>query len=252
MNKAKLISYIMAGYPDLKSSYELALKLIESGTDILEIGIPFSDPVADGKTIQYAASKALENNININNCLDLSLRIKKKYPNIKIILMGYFNPIYHYGSSSFIKDAIKAGINSLIIVDLPYEEQINYPEFNNKNLPLVNLITPLTSKNRLQQITRRNNEFLYYISVFGITGTQEPNLTIAEENIRQIRKICKNKIALGFGIKKPEQAQKAAKFSDFIVIGSAYLDIIRLHENNINNAAKEIYNFNQKIKISIS
>ena len=142
--KAKLISYIVAGYPDLEQSHKIAIELIKTGTDILEIGIPFSDPVADGKIIQYSTNEALKNNINLDDCLRLTTKIKKDYPHIKIILMGYFNPIFKYGIKKFNKAAIKANVDSLIIVDLPYEEQINYLEYLDAKLPLINLVTHLT------------------------------------------------------------------------------------------------------------
>lgn len=245
--KAKLISYIVAGYPDLEQSHKIAIELIKTGTDILEIGIPFSDPVADGKIIQYSTNEALKNNINLDDCLRLTTKIKKDYPHIKIILMGYFNPIFKYGIKTFNKAAIKANVDSLIIVDLPYEEQINYLEYLDAKLPLINLVTPLTSEKRLKQINKANNEFIYYISVFGITGTQEPDFAIAKNQINKIKKITNKKIALGFGIKKAHQVKEAANIADYVVIGSAYLEIIKKDENNIQKILTNIAKYNTDI-----
>ena len=247
LNKAALVSYVMVGDPNLKTSYEIIEALIKSGSDVIELGMPFSDPVADGDAIQKAAKRALKNNISISDCLSLANKLKENYPDIPLILMGYFNPIHKYGTKKFIRDASKSGIDGLIIVDLPYEELINYPEFEASSISIINLITPLTKGDRLKNILKKASSFLYYISVFGITGTQKPNLKSVKKEVLILRKATKKKIAVGFGINSKAQVKELSGFSDLIVIGSAYCKIIEKHQTKKSILLKELKAFNKSL-----
>lgn len=246
--KTALVSYVVAGDPDLDTSYDIISTLIESGTDIIELGIPFSDPVADGVTIQNASKRSLIHNVNLKNILQLTKRITTKYPNIPIILMGYLNPINQYGIKKFLNDAKYHNVSGLIIVDLPYEEIINYPEFRKKNsVPLINLVTSLTSKERLKKVDKISSEFIYYISVFGTTGTKEPNLDIVTKELKRIKTQTSHKIAVGFGIKSGKQIEILKINADLIVIGSAYCTIIEKNLDDKANLLNRLEIFNQEI-----
>ena len=234
-----LNSYVMAGDPDLETSYKIIESLIESGSKIIELGMPFSDPVADGEVIQRAALRSLKNDVSIDDCFALVARVNEKYPSVPIILMGYLNPIFFYGVKEFADKAKEIGVAGLIIVDLPYEEQINFAELNSEALPLIPLITPLTTGERLDNILKEAYSFLYYISVFGTTGTQKPDLEAAIKEVGKLREKSGNKkIAIGFGIKEKEQIDFLRGKVDICIIGSAYCRII---EENMAAGGEKIY-----------
>ncbi len=239
-NTSTLVSYIMTGDPDLNSSYKIAETLIKSGTKILELGVPFSDPAADGLTIQKAAKRALKNDISLKDCFLLAKKLGKNYPEVPIILMGYLNPIFHYGTKKFAKEAIKNNVSGLIIVDLPYEEQKDYPELNSPTLPLIQLITPLSTRERLKNILAETHSFLYFISVFGVTGTKKPNLDQVIEHLKELK--TDKKIAVGFGINSKSQITTLQ--ADLIVIGSAYIKIIEENLDNKDLMLKKLRKFN--------
>ena len=247
-NKTALVSYVVAGDPDIDSSYEIIKKLIASGSDIIEIGMPFSDPVADGKDIQAAAQRALSNNINLQQIFKLAKKIEQNYPDIPIILMGYLNPIFKYGTKKFLADAKENNISALIIVDLPYEEIRNYPEFiADENIPLINLITPLTKNDRLNAIDKISRGFIYFISVFGITGSKKPDLDVVLTNLQHVKKQISHKIAVGFGIDSGAQLQKLKSHADLVVIGSAYCRIIADNLDDQDKLLTKLGEFNQDI-----
>ncbi len=252
INKTALVSYVVAGDPDLQTSYKICETLIKTGTDIIELGMPFSDPVADGATIQNAANRALKQNINLENCFSLAKKLGEKYSETPIILMGYLNPILHYGVSKFIKAAEQHNISGLIIVDLPLEELENYPELrNSRKLPVIPLVTPLTSMSRLQKMSDSMAAFIYFISVFGITGSKTPDLKKVERELNYIKKHIKKKIAVGFGINNAEQIKSLRKFSDLVVIGSAYCKIIEAHLSEPKIMLEQLASFNQQISSNL-
>ena len=243
-----LVSYVMAGDPDLNSTYNIIESLIRSGTDIIELGMPFSDPVADGKTIQNAAIRALKNNISLNDIFSLTRKIGKKHPNTPIILMGYLNPINHYGIDKFLESAKSHNISGLIIVDLPYEELLNYPALlNEEEVPLIHLITNLTKNQRLKEIAESAKSFLYYISVFGTTGTKTPDLIEVNKKISELKKQTGKKIAVGFGIKSKSQFKQLQSNADLCVIGSAYCNIIEDNLKNPDILLEKLSNFNNEL-----
>jgi len=248
LNKTALVSYVMIGDPDLKTSYDITKTLLTSGTDVIELGMPFSDPAADGKVIQEAGQRALKNGVSIPDCLKLSKKINKDFPDKPIILMGYFNPILNYGTVKFLKDCDNVVGSGLIIVDLPYEEMLNYPEFFDSKVALINLITPLTVGARLKSILARAKGFLYYISVFGITGTQKPNLANVNKQVAKLKKLTKKKVAVGFGIKSKAQITELGKTANLAVIGSAYCKIIADNSSNKKQLLAKLKEFNSKLK----
>ena len=227
-NKKALGIFITAGYPDIKISEKILLSLSSIGVDFIEIGIPFSDPMADGPLIQESSEVSIKNGMNVSLCLDLVKKIRVKNQSIPIILMGYYNPIYSYGNTKFIKKAKNYGVDGLIIVDLPLEEDNElFYETERHNLHLIRLVTPTTDTGRLKNITKDARGFIYYVSVAGITGTKSALIKDVQSKINSIKKISKLPIIVGFGIKTPNQAKEMSKISDGIVLGSAIVEKIK-------------------------
>lgn len=247
-NKTGLVSFTMAGDPSIELSEEIINKLIESGSDIIEIGMPFSDPVADGPAIQQAGIRALKNNIALQDILNLVKNIRKEDNQTPIILMGYFNPIHKYGFELFCKDAEISGVDGLIIVDTPYEEVKKYhPTIKKYNLSLINLVTPLTTEARLEKILSISDSFLYYISICGITGTKKPTISEIETKVKTIKKHTNLPIAVGFGITSKSQIDELKNIADLVIIGSEYCRKISKDSDSYGNIMNEIVKFNNQL-----
>ena len=233
-NKKKALGiFVTAGDPDFKNSLDLITNFPEYGVDFIEIGMPFSDPMADGPSIQLSSQRALKSGMNLGKCLSLIKIFREKNNHTPIILMGYFNPIYKFGKEKFIKNCVELGVDALIIVDLPPEEDNEfYVEAENNNLSMIRLVTPTTDKRRLQKILLNATGFVYYVSITGITGTQAPDIKNVEDNIKKIKQVTKLPIIIGFGIRTPAQAALMSKAGDGIVIGSAIVDLIKKNLDN--------------------
>jgi tryptophan synthase alpha chain len=226
-----LIGFITAGDPDFETSKELALALTDGLCDVLELGMPFSDPMADGTSIQLASSRAIQNGHSMKDTLRLAQEIRKERPLTPLVLMGYANPIRAYGKTTFLKDINTIGVDALIVVDLPPEEDQELCVLT-QNTPLhwIRLVTPSTSEERLSQtILPRASGFIYCVSTAGITGTQKPNPQIVQTQTQLIRKHSQLPIAVGFGIRSPHDAKTIANTSDAVVVGSAIVDNIAQH-----------------------
>jgi tryptophan synthase alpha chain len=243
-----LIVYLTAGDPSLSVTKKLILGLEKAGVDILEIGVPFSDPTADGPVIQAASQRALKAGTTLQGVLNLVTEVRK-VSEIPIVLFGYFNPIFAYGVRKFARSARRAGVDGVLVVDLPYEEAKELRVYTDAvGIDFISLIAPTTDGKRLNKITARASGFLYYISITGITGTAAPKIDHIETAVKKIRKITKLPIAVGFGISKPQQAREIARFADGIVIGSAVVSLIDENKNNsdlvgiVSNYANEIKN----------
>jgi len=233
-NKKALGIFLTAGDPDFETSLNIIEKLPDKGVDFIEIGMPFSDPMADGPSIQLSSQRALKSGMNIKKCFMLVENFRKKNSDIPIILMGYFNPIYIFGKTKFIDQCKKSGVDGLIIVDLPPEEDEElYIEAENKKLSCIRLVTPTTHNTRLAKILSNATGFIYYVSITGITGTQSPDTGHVSSNIKNIKSFSDLPIVVGFGIRSPNQALSMAQISDGVVIGSAVVDLIKesLDEN---------------------
>lgn len=227
-----LVIYLTAGDPDLETTCNLILSLQEAGVDILEIGVPFSDPTADGPIIQAASQRALRSGVTLYSILDMieSLRNVCKIP---IVLFGYYNPIFSYGNERFAVRANKAGVDGILIVDLPPEEAHELRRFTDPaGLDFISLIAPTTSDKRIKNISKNATGFLYYISITGVTGTAKPHIEKIREDVYRIRRISALPTVVGFGISTPHQAGEIASCADGIVVGSAF---VKLMEKNIGN-----------------
>jgi tryptophan synthase alpha chain len=221
-NEKAFIAYICAGDPDLSRTVDLALALENAGTDILELGIPFSDPLADGVVNQLAAQRALEAGATVPGVLDCVRRIRTRSP-MPIVLYTYLNPIFQFGFERFHHEASEAGVDGLLILDLPPEEDFDLL----KGGPLhIRLIAPTTPLERIQQICARAAGFIYYVSREGVTGVQNTVAASVADQVAQIRRHTKLPIAVGFGISTAEQAREVSQVADAIVVGSAIVQRI--------------------------
>src|SRR2546430_8997087 len=228
------IPYICAGDPNLKKTIELGLALEQSGADLLELGLPFSDPLADGIVNQLAAQRALAAGATIRGVFDCVREIRRK-SQIPIVPYSYLNPIFQFGADKFHREAEEAGVDGLLILDLPPEEDIEELDRLNRsssqgptvsNLTHIRLIAPTTPADRIKKIAENAQGFLYYVSREGVTGARDSIATSLPAKIAELRKSSDLPIAVGFGISNPEQAQEVAQHADAVVIGSAIVDLI--------------------------
>ncbi len=226
-----LIPFITAGDPDLETTKRLIFTIAQNGGDILELGVPFSDPLADGPTIQAASQRALKNGLTLKEILDLVKDIRAEI-NMPIVLMGYYNPFFQYGLERLAQDAAKAGVNGFIIPDLPIEEAEEWLKHSRKHkLDTIFLVAPTTPLSRAKKITQKSSGFIYYVSVTGVTGARKelPKDLIA--NLKQLKQITRKPIGVGFGISSPEHVQRLVPYADGIVVGSAIVRIIEKGQN---------------------
>jgi len=227
-----LIVYLTAGDPSLTLTGELILALEKAGADILEIGVPFSDPTADGPVIQAAAQRALKGGTTLTAILEMIKEVRR-VSQIPIVLFGYYNPIFVYGVEKFAHHAARAGVDGVLVVDLPPEEAPELREFTDAaGIDFIFLIAPTTGAKRTRQIAAGATGFLYYISITGITGTAAPKIADIETAVSKLRKITKLPVAVGFGITTPEQAGQIGKTADGVIVGSA---VVRLIDENRNS-----------------
>ena len=224
-NQKGLVTFITAGDPDTAKSLAVLKSLPDAGADFIEIGMPFTDPMADGPAIQDSSLRALENGMSIKGVLDMVRTFRANNTQTPIILMGYFNPIYQYGCTSFAKDAANAGADGLIIVDLPPEEdaELRIPA-TNAGLDFIKLVTPTTKGERLKTVLNNASGFIYYVSIAGVTGTKSADTEAVGAHIQEIKTITDIPVAVGFGIKTPEDAANMSKIADGVVVGSAIVN----------------------------
>ena len=245
-NKTAFIPFITAGDSGLDNSEALVFTLADSGADIIELGMPFSDPMADGPTIQLSSKRAIKNGVNLDSIFDICFDIRQTNKNIPIILMGYYNVILHYGINKFTQKCYSIGIDGLIVVDLqPEEDSELYKSAKDKNIDLIRLITPTTTDKRLKIISENASGFLYYITITGITGKESANIKELENSIKKIKQFSNLPIVAGFGINNRKNVEDICKSTDGAVVGSS---IIKIIENNLNQKEKIIELINSFIK----
>ena len=227
----KLITFVTGGDPDFETSKDIIKTIINNNIDIIEIGMPFSDPMADGPTIQLASNRAIKKEINLDKIFSLSKFAKNLKNNLPIILMGYYNMILHYGVKNFVTNCVKNGVDGLIVVDLqPEEDEELIENLKNSNIDLIRLITPTTNEERLKLILQNASGFLYFVSITGITGQKSANLIELEKSIRKIKNFTDLPVVPGFGIKNATDVKNICKISDGAVVGSS---IIKIIEDNL-------------------
>lgn len=232
--RAGLVTFLTAGDPDREMSSAIIEGLPEAGADIIELGMPFTDPMADGPAIQASSIRALNAGQDMKATLAMVKSFREKDDDTPIVLMGYYNPIYIYGVDRFSEDAANAGVDGLIIVDIPPEEDAELREPANKaGIDLVRLTTPTSDEQRLPALMEGASGFIYYVSIAGVTGTKSAASSNVADAITRIQKFSDLPIAVGFGIKTPEQAAEIAKVADAAVVGSAIVQVIA--DNVANN-----------------
>ncbi len=226
--RAALVTFTMAGDPDYDTSLAIAKALPKAGADVIELGMPFTDPMADGPAIQAAGVRALKGGQRMTKTLELVREFRKTDDTTPIVLMGYYNPIYIYGVDHFLADAKVAGIDGLIVVDLPPEEddELCLPTLKT-GLNFIRLATPTTDDKRLPAVLNNTSGFVYYVSITGITGSAAPDTTKVNAAVARIKRHTKLPVAVGFGVKTAEQARAIASGADGVVVGSALVDALR-------------------------
>ncbi len=225
--KKAFVSYVMAGDPDYETSLEIVKGLPAAGVDVIELGLPFTDPMADGPTIQAAGQRALDGGMTLQRTLDLARAFRETDNTTPIVLMGYYNPIYSRGVDTFLADAKAAGIDGLIVVDLPPEEddELCLPA-QAAGLNFIRLATPTTDDNRLPRVLQNTSGFVYYVSITGITGAAEAQATDVGPEVARIKSATDLPVIVGFGINTPEKSRAIASVADGAVVGSAIVSQI--------------------------
>ena len=223
--RAAFVSYVMAGDPDAATALAILKGLPGAGADLIELGFPFSDPMAEGPPIQRSALRALDKGMTLAGTLDLVRGFRAGDQTTPIVLMGYTNPLVTWGFEAFARDAAEAGVDGLIVVDLPPEEATPLADaLDAAGVSLIRLATPTTDDARLKVVVRRTSGFVYYVSVAGVTGVKEADAATVAPHVERVRKASGLPVAVGFGIKTPERASAIARVADAVVVGSALVD----------------------------
>jgi tryptophan synthase alpha chain len=227
-NRAALVTYVMAGDPDRETARAILKALPGAGSDVIEFGMPFSDPMADGPAIQQAGLRALHNGQNLHKTLEDIAWFRQNNQTTPIVLMGYYNPVYIYGVEKFLNDAKSAGVDGLIVVDLPPEEdeELCIPALK-AGLNFIRLATPTTDDHRLPTVLNNTSGFVYYVSINGITGTATPDYSQVSSAVHRIKQHTDLPVVVGFGVKTPEDAAAIAKGADGVVVGTALIDSVK-------------------------
>ena len=246
-----LVAFITAGDPDLPTTGHLFSLLEENGVDIIELGVPFSDPLADGPVIQASALRALNGGTNLKKIIELVTDIRKN-SELPIVLMTSYNPVFVYGQNQFVKDALKAGVDGVIIPDLPPEEAGEFQETaDQQGLQMILLLAPTSTENRVQMIASQSRGFIYYVSLTGTTGVKSEVSDNLQTKVKAIKNIAELPVLVGFGISGPEQAKEASVLSDGVIVGSAIVRMIEQYADPAERDAK-IGAFVSSLKQAIS
>ncbi len=245
-----LVTFITAGDPDLATSEQIVHTLIESGVDLIELGFPFSDPMADGPTIQLASERALASGTTLRGVIDMVARVRQ-HSNVPIVLMGYYNPVFCYGSEQFARDAAAAGIDGLLLVDLPPEEAEElHPFLKDVGIDLITLLAPTTGEKRSARLAADSEGFLYYVSMTGVTGSKQVDAGAIADAVNDLKKQSPIPVAVGFGISTPEAAGEVAEIADAVVVGSALVKLIAEFSGSL-SLLDEVRSFVRQLKAAI-
>ena len=233
-----LVCFITAGDGDTAANLDA---LVEGGADVIELGMPFTDPMADGPAIQAANLRALGKGITTRDVLDIAAGFRGRHPQVPLVLMGYANPMVHRGAGWFAAEAAKAGVDGVICVDIPPEEDGELgPVLRDAGIAVIRLSTPTTDAKRLPTVLDGSGGFLYYVSVAGITGKQQAALDSIEQAATRLKAATDLPVAVGFGVRTPEQAEAIARVADGVVVGSALVEIIGKHGTDASAPLKEL------------
>jgi tryptophan synthase alpha chain len=226
-----LIAYVTVGYPTIESTLTAVPLLVQNGCDMIELGIPFSDPLADGVTIQKASHSALKNGVTPGVCLDIARELSHKV-DVPLLFMTYYNPVFSYGLEDFCHDCSKSGISGLIIPDLPPDESSRLQAIaTQKGIDLIYLLAPSSSEERIKLVAERSRGFIYLVSITGVTGTRNSLPQDLEPFVARVRKVAQQPLCVGFGISTPEQANQVAQQADGVIIGSRIIQLMESDDN---------------------
>jgi tryptophan synthase alpha chain len=229
-----LIGYITAGYPDIEATPKIAAALAENGCDIIELGIPFSDPLADGATIQKSSHESLLKGTTPQACLEIAAEVRSKVA-VPLLFITYYNPVLHYGLERFCRSCVDAGIDGLIVPDLPPEEGGGLEAVTlREGLDLVYLLAPTSTEQRIDLVTERSHGFVYMVSLTGVTGARDTLPADLESFIDRVRQRTKKPLCVGFGVATPEQAKRVARAADGVIVGSRIIQLIE-EDNSLNS-----------------
>ncbi len=232
-NKKALIPYVTAGDSNPSITVPLMHRMVESGADVIELGIPFSDPMADGPTIQLACERALLHHTSLHDVLDMVREFRQSNNETPIVLMGYLNPVEAYGYDTFAKDAVEAGVDGVLTVDLPPEESNQLVKvLQQQNIDPIFLLSPTTTDERIKMITHAGSGYLYYVSLKGVTGSSALNVAEVADKVATIKSQTDLPVGVGFGIKDAESAAAVSAVSDGVIVGSA---IVKIIEDNVDD-----------------
>jgi len=221
-----LIAYITVGYPNMKTTLEVASVLSDNGCDIIELGIPFSDPLADGVTIQQASYQALQQGVTPQVCLEVAYQLRQKLAT-PLVFMTYYNPVFNFGVEAFCQASTAAGIDGLIVPDLPLEEGAELEVITQKhNLDLIYLLAPTSTEERISMVANRSQGFIYLVSITGGTGARKTLPPELEGFVKRVRQKARQPLCVGFGISTPEQARRVAKVADGVIVGSRLIQLM--------------------------
>lgn len=221
-----LIPFITAGDPDLATTEKLIHALVENGADLIELGFPFSDPMADGPTIQAASERALESGTTLSKVLEMVARVRQ-HTNVPLVLMGYYNPLLSYGPERFAADAAEAGVDGLLLVDLPAEEAGEIrSHLQQAGISLIQLLAPTTPSQRMQRLVADAEGFVYFVSMTGVTGASQVDANAIEQQVNDLKQLSPVPVAVGFGISSPSDAEAVGRFADAVVVGSALVKVV--------------------------
>ncbi|MEW6410500.1 MAG: tryptophan synthase subunit alpha [Nitrospirota bacterium] len=238
-----LIPYIMVGDPDLTTTEELVIEIERAGADMIELGVPFNDPLADGPAIQKAGERGLKNKVSLRDVFAIVKRLREK-TEIPLIIMTYYNLIFRYGEDAFARDAVGSGIDGVIIPDLPPEEGDNFIKASRlSGLDTIFLTAPTSTEERINKIAKVSRGFIYHVSLTGVTGSRLGTVESIRESVDIVRRYSRLPVAVGFGVSSPEQASVVTEFADGVIVGSA---VVRIIENNFSSPTTlktEVYRF---------
>jgi tryptophan synthase alpha chain len=238
-DQAVLMPYFTIGYPDYKTSLDIVEACVRAGADLMELGMPFSDPLADGPTIQHSTQVALENGVMVSHCLDAVKQLRSRGVIIPLILMGYINPILAFGLERFVSEAAKFGASGFIIPDLPPEEAGVFQSLCRQNeLDLVFLLPPNSADERGQYISEQSSGFVYLVSVIGITGERTSLPVELDHFVKRVRDQTEKPLAVGFGISTPQQAAAVGEIADGVIVGSALIKAVGQHDQPVQAAGE--------------
>jgi tryptophan synthase alpha chain len=244
-----LIAYLMAGDPSLDDTEHYVLRLAEAGADVIELGVPFSDPIADGPVIQQAAERALRSGTSLKKIL-ATVRLLRTRTQVPLVLMAYYNSIFRYGEAAFCRDAVAVGVDGLIVPDMPTDEAGTiHPLAETAGLDVIFLLAPTSTGKRQASVARLSHGFIYYVSLTGITGAKITDRAEVGKKVQEIRRHSKTPVAVGFGIKTPEDAREVARIADGVIVGSA---LVQLIADGGSSAADRLSSFTRSLKSATS